>query len=577
KLLLYFNEIHLKPLFALLDHEEYCSISACLLFQECINKNKFDQLRSAKCRLDAYRGLASEAYVSLSSKDPFLTAFELAHELRGLSKSEVFFKKEYTDLADQLSDYVVKLLDRVWTQRELSAVLDKTGSPQEDKFESLNRFKMAVDYEEKLFVSHPNCQQRIDRCWYEGLSKVGRADWARRLGLLFLSILSFPFLVMCFLFAPKTTYAQSLAVPAVKFVTHTGSFLIFLILVIATSHPDLCVWGDNFPLRPNDATVTEVMVSVWIMGMVVQECLEIWQFGIQAHIKDMFNVLDLMLLSVYIATYTIRYWTIFKVIGKLSFIVRAFHSLRLIVFFAFSDRMFWDLHDPINTAEGLFAMANILSFSRIVYLLPANETLGPLQISLGRMVKDILRFFGLAVMVIAAFMVALTNLFWYYATRDTIELHKQYIETPSAVEHYGGVMSTFRTVFWSIYGRGSVDDVTLGGYNNTVTETTGEVIDGMYNIVMVILLLNILIAMMSRSFDKIQEDADVEWKFARSALYLNYISEGRVLPVPLNVIEIPYDMIRKIISCCQHTNEPPEPKKNGKHHFDRSIIMRIKA
>ena len=42
--------------------------------------------------------------------------------------------------------------------------------------------------------------------------------------------------------------------------------------------------------------------------------------------------------------------------------------------------------DPINMAEGLFAIANLLSFSRICFLLPANQQLGPLQISLGNMI-----------------------------------------------------------------------------------------------------------------------------------------------------------------------------------------------
>lgn len=52
-----------------------------------------------------------------------------------------------------------------------------------------------------------------------------------------------------------------------------------------------------------------------------------------------------------------------------------------------ADRFYWQAWDPMNLAEGLFAVANILSFSRISYLLPANESLGPLQISVGRMVK----------------------------------------------------------------------------------------------------------------------------------------------------------------------------------------------
>ena len=51
------------------------------------------------------------------------------------------------------------------------------------------------------------------------------------------------------------------------------------------------------------------------------------------------------------------------------------------------DRYFWVSLDPVNVAEGLFAIANILSFSRICFLLPAFQHLGPLQISLGRMMS----------------------------------------------------------------------------------------------------------------------------------------------------------------------------------------------
>ncbi len=53
---------------------------------------KFDQLRVANFRLNAYRGLASEAYISLSSDDPFLAAFQLAKELRKLADVEEHFK-----------------------------------------------------------------------------------------------------------------------------------------------------------------------------------------------------------------------------------------------------------------------------------------------------------------------------------------------------------------------------------------------------------------------------------------------------------------------------------------------------
>ena len=67
-------------------HHYYCHC------QECSNKLEFDQLRLAKTRLNAYKGLASGAYISLSSKDPILTSFELARELRAVAKVEKYFK-----------------------------------------------------------------------------------------------------------------------------------------------------------------------------------------------------------------------------------------------------------------------------------------------------------------------------------------------------------------------------------------------------------------------------------------------------------------------------------------------------
>ncbi|WAR00031.1 TRPC3-like protein [Mya arenaria] len=154
------------------------------LCQECVNKRKFDQLRAAKHRLNAYKGMASDAYISLSSKDPILTAFQLSRELTQLSKAEKCFKQEYKELTRQLSEYVVKLLDRVRTQDELELVLNKTGKPSEDRYSTLARLKLAVQYKEKKFVSHPSCQQRLDKSWFEGVDGFKKAGFFKRFALI---------------------------------------------------------------------------------------------------------------------------------------------------------------------------------------------------------------------------------------------------------------------------------------------------------------------------------------------------------------------------------------------------------
>jgi hypothetical protein len=59
---------------------------------ECKNRFEFDSLRHAQSRLNAFRGLASESYISLVSIDPFLTAFEINKELKLLADKEKHFK-----------------------------------------------------------------------------------------------------------------------------------------------------------------------------------------------------------------------------------------------------------------------------------------------------------------------------------------------------------------------------------------------------------------------------------------------------------------------------------------------------
>jgi hypothetical protein len=60
--------------------------------EDCANKSKFDSLRHAQSRLNAYKGITSESYISLASVDPLQTAFELGYEMRHLADKEKYFK-----------------------------------------------------------------------------------------------------------------------------------------------------------------------------------------------------------------------------------------------------------------------------------------------------------------------------------------------------------------------------------------------------------------------------------------------------------------------------------------------------
>ena len=51
------------------------------------------------------------------------------------------------------------------------------------------------------------------------------------------------------------------------------------------------------------------------------------------------------------------------------------------------DRFYWFSFDPINLSEALFSVSLIVGFVKICFYFQASQTLGPLQISLGRMLS----------------------------------------------------------------------------------------------------------------------------------------------------------------------------------------------
>lgn len=67
-------------------HDYFCKCG------DCTEKQRHDSFSHSRSRINAYKGLASPAYLSLSSEDPVLTALELSNELAKLANIEKEFK-----------------------------------------------------------------------------------------------------------------------------------------------------------------------------------------------------------------------------------------------------------------------------------------------------------------------------------------------------------------------------------------------------------------------------------------------------------------------------------------------------
>lgn len=82
--------------------------------------------------------------------------------------------------------------------------------------------------------------------------------------------------------------------------------------------------------------------------------------------------------------------------GMLKFFKRLLDNSEIfinIVLFFVKDRFYWRSFDPINLSEGLLAIANVITFGRLCFYLPISQQLGPLQITLGKMINVFEQFF----------------------------------------------------------------------------------------------------------------------------------------------------------------------------------------
>uniref|UniRef100_A0AAR2ITE4 Transient receptor ion channel domain-containing protein n=1 Tax=Pygocentrus nattereri TaxID=42514 RepID=A0AAR2ITE4_PYGNA len=475
-------------------HDYFCKCA------DCTEKQRKDSFSHSRSRINAYRGLASPAYLSLSSEDPVLTALELSNELAKLANIEKEFKNDYRKLSMQCKDFVVGVLDLCRDTEEVEAILNGDISAELEEGQHhrslLSRVKLAIKYEVKK------------------LGKVLRS-------------------------------------PFMKFVAHAASFIIFLCLLVfnasdrfegITTLPNVTVTDHPlqiFRVKTTRFTWTEILIMVWVAGMMWSECKELWTEGPREYILQLWNVLDFGMLSIFIAAFTARFLAFLQAMKAQEYVDEKIHAADLslvtlppdIKYFTYA-RDKWLPSDPQLISEGLYAIAVVLSFSRIAYILPANESFGPLQISLGRTVKDIFKFMVLFIMVFLAFMIGMFILYSYYLGAKV---------NPA----FTTVEESFKTLFWSIFGLSEVSSVVLK-YDHKFIENIGYVLYGIYNVTMVVVLLNMLIAMINSSYQEIEDDADVEWKFARSKLWLSYFDNGKTLPPPFSIVPSPKSFVHCI-------------------------------
>ncbi|XP_023230521.1 transient-receptor-potential-like protein [Centruroides sculpturatus] len=540
-----------------MPHEVKCKCN------ECLNAVHEDCLRHSRTRINAYRALSSPSLICLTSFDPVLTAFELSGELKRLSLIENEFKEEYLILRKTCQEFAVALLDHVRTSDELQVILSHDTSDQIIKNQSLlSRIELALKCDQKKFVAHPNVQQLLSSLWYEGLPGFRRSNVFQKLWQIIKIGVLFPVYSWIYMICPTSSSAKLMEKPFVKFIVHAFSYLFFLFLLILASQRVETLIIELFGTeemkfqmteslkkqRGNLPTIIEISILIYVISYIWQETRELWARGIVEYFQNTWNIIDFIRNTLYVLTIILRGWAYIQANSEISKYPDN----------AFIPREEWDAFDPTLIADGLFAAGNIFSAFKLIHLFSINPHLGPLQVSLGRMAIDIVKFFFIYTLVLFSFACGLNQLLWYYADMekkicyDSVTGQAKWDKNRDsclAWRRFSNLFESSQSLFWASFGLVDLANFELTGIKS-YTRFWGMLMFGSYCVINVVVLLNLLIAMMSNSYQIISARADTEWKFARTKLFMDYFEKGNTVPPPFNILPT----VKILMKLCKSKN-----------------------
>ena len=220
------------------------------------------------------------------------------------------------------------------------------------------------------------------------------------------------------------------------------------------------------------------------------------------------------------------------------------------------DRSHLSGNHEANIGASIFAVGGTLALLRPLRWLLLFRSFGPLVVCVIKVIRDTAKIFFIYLIVFLAFAIGTYAMFKPFSLRrvqdgdnnnnTNITNNTYHMQRPDLTSMKGLVGA----LMWRVFDPGQPEYVTINYCNNTkanpcpdeeidilkvsveFSHCVGIILWAFYQVITVILLLNILIAMMNTTFLNIWEHSDMEWKYSKSFYQVEFLSSEAILPPP---------------------------------------------
>ncbi|CAG9767715.1 unnamed protein product [Ceutorhynchus assimilis] len=503
-------------------HPPSCRCSDCRIHLE-----RDDLLHAESLRLNLYRAVSNPAYICHSTHDPILAAFSLCRELIECSSMVPEFRVAYSELSMEISNFAVELIACCRSTTEMELIL-RQPSGMSSQIYSLPRLALAMDYKQKTFVAHPNTQQIVEATWCGDWHQYKLKSTLLTYLIPIIRIFALPIIAIMCLAAPNHSMTKHWSIPLNKMISHIAAYLVFLIVIFLESNID----KTGQKRKPPNSGL-EILIMIFVAGNIWSSLRMLLLTGPKAYFKKLWNWHATVNNSLFLLTFL--FW--------LASYYDAKNNDQTDL-----ERKYWHHLDPILIAEGTFAVAVIMAYFKLMFFCRLNYYLGPLQISLGKMCADMAKYFTIFTLIILSFSAGLCRFYQYYDGMVQVDENEMKTQQVSSFVDFS---STLKTFFWAILCMAPLEsaDVVIENLpgetpkstiinEHTFTEAIGYICFALFEVLIVIMILNMLIATMSSTFQRVLDNLDVEWTFGKTDFYMEYMLQTTT-PSPFNLIPTP--------------------------------------